>query len=85
MRRLDSLELERAIEELRHAIAEGRLSKEEAAPVIAEFHRLEIGEEAAILFEESCLSRARSITITVVDEFPPKDEEADWLPFGDDE
>ena len=77
MRRLDTLELERAMEEITHLVNEGELTVEQAFPVFRAFFRRGMSDEAAELFDESCLSRARSITITVIEA-----DEDDDVPFG---
>lgn len=67
MRRLDSLECERAMEELRLLVEEGLLTNAQARPAVQALFRRGMSDEAATLFDESCRSRARTITITVVE------------------
>ena len=67
MRRLDTLECERAMEELRLLVQEGQLTNAQARPALKALFRRGMSDEAATLFDESCLSRARTITITVVE------------------
>jgi polyhydroxyalkanoate synthesis regulator phasin len=81
MRRLDTLECERAMEELRLLVDEGQLTREQAQPAVQALFRRGMSDEAAKLFDESCLRLAQ--TIVVVHE--PEGDEWAWLPFGDEE
>jgi hypothetical protein len=80
VRRLDSLELERAIVEIGHLVDEGKLTGAEALPVMQAFSRQCVTDEARELFDQSCLTRSREITITIVDI-----DADDALPFGQED
>lgn len=54
MRRLDTLECERAAEELRLAVERGEISLEQARPGVQFFLRQGMTEEAQEAFDESC-------------------------------
>jgi hypothetical protein len=68
MRRLDALELERAMEELYLLVKEGQLTQEEAAPAIRALFRRGMSDEADNLFIESC---ARISQRTVIVQITP--------------
>lgn len=81
MRRLDSLECERAMEEIRLLVDEGQLSIEQAQPVVAALFRRGMGDEAGELFDEHCRQICQRtvivVEVTEAAELPDFDYEED--------
>lgn len=84
MRRLDSLELERAMEEIRLLVKDGQLTHTQADPVIVALFKRGMTEEADDLFIESCqrICRTTTIIVEVVEAASLPDDE---VPFGNED